>query len=49
VRNAQLRNRGLRPFLVRGLAKVKAILLWQALAHHLSPMISPAFRVALAT
>lgn len=33
--NAIARNRGLRQFLVRGLAKVKAILLWFALAHNL--------------
>jgi transposase len=33
--NAIARNRGLRQFLVRGLARVKAILLWFALAHNL--------------
>jgi transposase len=33
--NAQLRNRGLRQFLVRGLRKVKAVVLWYALAHNL--------------
>jgi transposase len=33
--NAIARNRGLRQFVVRGLAKVKAILLWFALAHNL--------------
>jgi transposase len=33
--NAQARNRGLRQFLVRGLSKVKAVLLWYALAHNL--------------
>lgn len=33
--NAIARNRGLRQFLVRGLAKVKAVLLWFALAHNL--------------
>ena len=33
--NAQARNRGLRQFLVRGTAKVKAVLLWYALAHNL--------------
>lgn len=33
--NAIARNRGLRQFLVRGLAKVKTILLWFALAHNL--------------
>jgi len=33
--NAIARNRGLRQFLVRGIAKAKAILLWFALAHNL--------------
>jgi len=33
--NAQARNRGLQQFRVRGLAKVKAVLLWYALAHNL--------------
>lgn len=33
--NAIARNRGLRHFLVRGLAKAKAVLLWFALAHNL--------------
>ncbi|WP_250847255.1 IS1182 family transposase [Aquisphaera insulae] len=33
--NAQARNRGLLRLLVRGLAKVKAIALWHALAHNL--------------
>lgn len=33
--NAIARNRGLRQFLVRGLSKVKTILLWFALAHNL--------------
>jgi hypothetical protein len=32
--DAIARNRGLRQFLVRGLAKVKAILLWLAPAHN---------------
>lgn len=32
--NAGARNRGLQQFLVRGLKKVKAIALWQALAHN---------------
>jgi transposase len=34
--NAQLRNRGLYQVRVRGLAKVKAVLLWHALAHDLT-------------
>ena len=33
--NAIARNRGLQQFRVRGLIKVKAILLWHALAHNL--------------
>jgi transposase len=33
--NALARNRGLRQFLVRGLAKVKAVALWYAVAHNL--------------
>ena len=33
--NAIARNRGLRQFLVRGLAKVRAVALWYALAHNL--------------
>jgi len=33
--NALARNRGLRQFLVRGLRKVKAVVLWYALAHNL--------------
>ena len=33
--NALARNRGLRQFLVRGLRKVQAVLLWFALAHNL--------------
>lgn len=32
--NAQARNRGLRQFLVRGLAKVKAVAMWFAVAHN---------------
>jgi transposase len=34
--NAQMRNRGLYQVRVRGLAKVKAVLLWYALAHNLT-------------
>jgi transposase len=33
--NALARNRGLRQFLVRGLRKIKAVVLWYALAHNL--------------
>jgi hypothetical protein len=35
VRHAQARNRGLTRFLVRGLAKVKAVATWYALAHNM--------------
>ena len=34
--NAQARNRGLRQFLVRGVAKVKAVAVWFAVAHNLA-------------
>jgi hypothetical protein len=44
--NAVARNRGLRQFPVRGLPKVKAVLLWFALAHNL--MRSVALRTAAA-
>jgi len=43
--NALARNRGLRQFLVRGLPKVHAVLLWFALAHNL--MRSVALRAAV--
>ena len=33
--NAQARNRGLRQFLVRGMTKARAVVLWFALAHNL--------------
>ena len=33
--NALLRNRGLYQFLVRGVRKVRAVLLWHVLAHNL--------------
>lgn len=36
--NAQARNRGLQQFTVRGLSKVKSVLLWFALAHNLTRM-----------
>jgi len=39
--NAQARNRGLRQFLVRGLKKVRAVLLWYALAHNLMRIVRP--------
>jgi transposase len=39
--NAQARNRGLRQFLVRGKEKVRAVLLWYALAHNLMRAVRP--------
>jgi transposase len=39
--NAQARNRGLRQFLVRGKEKVRAVLLWYALAHNLMRAARP--------
>ena len=44
--NALARNRGLRQLLVRGVAKVKAIALWYAIAHNLLRTVS--LRAALA-
>jgi len=44
--NAQARNRGLRQLLVRGLAKVRAVALWYALAHNLARTLT--LRTALA-
>jgi IS5 family transposase len=38
--NALARNRGLRQLLVRGVAKVKAIALWYAIAHNLLRTVS---------
>ena len=38
--NAQLRNRGLLRFNVRGLIKSRAVLLWHALAHNLKRMMT---------
>ncbi len=39
--NAQARNRGLRQFGVRGMDKVRAVLLWHALAHNLLRAVRP--------
>ena len=36
--NAQARNRGLRQFPVRGMVKVRAVVLWYVLAHNLMQM-----------
>jgi IS5 family transposase len=38
--NALARNRGLQQFRVRGLAKVRAVLLWFALAHNLDRTVA---------
>jgi len=38
--NALARNRGLQRFLVRGLQKVKAVVLWYALAHNLARAVT---------
>jgi transposase len=45
--NALARNRGLRQWLVRGVAKVKAVALWYAIAHNLLRAVS--LRAALQT
>ena len=45
--NAHARNRGLQKFLVRGLAKVRAIVLWYAVAHNFRRALT--LRAALAT
>ena len=34
--NGQARDRGLTPFLVRGIAQVKAVAIWHALAHNMA-------------
>jgi hypothetical protein len=46
--NAQARNRGLRQFLVRGTDKVRAVLLWYALAHNLMRAVRPLAQPATA-
>ena len=46
--NAIARNRGLRQFLVRGLAKVRAVALWYALAHNLMRAVALRAEAALA-
>ena len=48
--NAECRNRGLQQFLVRGLAKVKSVVMWHVLIHNLLRMVSlRAERVHLAS
>lgn len=44
--NAQLRRRGLTQFNVRGLIKVRAVVLWHALAHNLMRLRSLNFAIA---
>jgi len=39
--SALARNRGLNPFRVRGTAKVRCVLLWQALTHNLLRALAP--------
>lgn len=46
--NAQARNRGLQRFLVRGLPKVRAVVLWYALAHNLMRAVALRAKVATA-
>lgn len=46
--NAISRNRGLRQFLVRGLAKVRAVALWFAIAHNLMRAVALGAQAALA-
>ena len=38
--NAECRNRGLQQFLVRGLEKVRSIVLWYVLTHNLFRMVA---------
>ena len=47
--NATSRNRGLQQFLVRGLAKVKPVVLWYVLIHNLLRMVALRAKRAMAT
>ena len=47
--NAISRNRGLRQFLVRGLRKVRAVVLWFAIAHNLMRAVALRAEAAVAT
>jgi transposase len=47
--NAISRNRGLRQFLVRGLRKVRAVVLWFAIAHNLMRAVALRAEAAIAT
>jgi hypothetical protein len=46
--NALARNRGLRHLLVRGIAKVKACVLWYAVAHNVARALSLRASLAMA-
>lgn len=46
--NAHFRNRGLQRFLVRGLSKVKAVVLWFAVAHNLFRAVGLRARLSMA-
>jgi transposase len=46
--NAECRNRGLHQFVVRGLAKVKSVVLWYVLVHNLFRMVALRAKRALA-
>jgi transposase len=46
--NAMARNRGLQQFVVRGLAKVKAVIMWYALVHNLLRAVALRARAAAA-
>lgn len=46
--NAECRNRGLHQFVVRGLAKVRTVVLWYALVHNLFRMVALRAKRALA-
>jgi transposase len=46
--NANARNRGMRQFLVRGLRKVRAVVLWFAIAHNLMRAVALRARAAVA-
>jgi hypothetical protein len=47
--NAHARNRGLRQFLVRGLAKVRTVALWYAIAHNFKRALTLRAAIAMGT
>jgi hypothetical protein len=47
--NATCRNRGLQQFLVRGLEKVKTVVLWYVLIHNLHRVVALRAERAIAT